>query len=149
MAQFPSIGMSPSVWGPIFWTTMHIVSLGYADTPSKEEQSAAVQFYRSLESVIPCPICKSHYSHFLAEMPVEDAVANRQSLIRWVFDIHNKVNEKLGKPQLTFAQYVTHMRALSQQSHIQIPPPTLTPLTMIVGGVGLIAGAAAVYYLRR
>ena len=62
---FPQIGMGPDVWGPLFWSTMHIVTLGYAETPTKEEQDAATQFFNSLAIVIPCPICRAHYSHFL------------------------------------------------------------------------------------
>ena len=88
MSKFPPLGMSPAVWGPIFWSTMHIVSLGYSNTPTEEEQRAATQFYESLAYVIPCPICKDHYRHFLQEMP--PTVNNRDALVAWVFTIHKK-----------------------------------------------------------
>jgi hypothetical protein len=147
--QFPPIGMSPSVWGPIFWTTMHIVTLGYPDTPSKEEQQGVVQFFASLATVIPCPICRTHYAHFLAETPVETVATSRQELIIWLFNLHNKVNEKLGKRAITLNEFIENMRALSERSHITIPPPAISATTAIVGGAGILLGATAVYFYLR
>jgi hypothetical protein len=108
---FPPIGMSPSVWGPIFWNTMHIASMGYSATPSAAEQDAARAFYESLAYVIPCPICRSHYREFLQETPV--AVESRGALIYWVFSIHNRVNQRLGKAVVSFEEYIERMRRMS------------------------------------
>jgi hypothetical protein len=108
---FPPIGMSPAVWGPVFWNTMHIASMGYSPKPSAAEQDAARAFYESLAHMIPCPICRSHYREFLQETPV--AVESRDALIYWVFSIHNRVNERLGKRAVTFDEYIERMRRMS------------------------------------
>ncbi len=145
--KFPPIGMSPAVWGPIFWTTMHIVSLGYSTSPSSEEQEAAIKFYESLTTVIPCPICREHYKYFLQQMPVRNAVKTRDDLILWVYNIHNEVNKKLGKPEVTFEQYVANMQSLANQSHIRIPSSTNdTASSALMIGAGVASGALA-YYL--
>lgn len=139
MAQrFPMIGMSPDVWGPFFWTTMHIVSLGYSPKPSEKEKEAAIKFYESLAYTIPCPICREHYSHFLGEMPIKDAVNSRDELIDWVFTVHNRVNQQLGKPAISFDQYIKNMTALSKRSSFSIDPSQSITLTL-----GLCIGAAA------
>lgn len=151
MAQpFPPIGMSPAVWGPIFWTTMHIVSLGYSNTPSEEEQYSASAFYNSLGSMIPCPICRSHYKMFLKESPIENAVKSREDLIQWVFLVHNKVNAQLGKPELTFDQYIKNMQRLSEKEYVSITKTAL-PLTSaaMVLGLGAIVGAAGFYFYNK
>ena len=144
MSKFPPLGMSPAVWGPIFWSTMHIVSLGYSNTPTEEEQRAATQFYESLAYVIPCPICKDHYRHFLQEMP--PTVNNRDALVAWVFTIHNKVNGQLGYPEITFEQYIQKMRIMSSQNTISLGSQNniAWPLALFVGG-GVGIGAYAVY----
>jgi hypothetical protein len=148
MSKFPPIGMSPAVWGPIFWATMHIVSIGYSKTPTDEEKRGATQFYESLAQVIPCPICKEHYRHFLTQMP--PVVDNRDTLIEWVFMIHNKVNEQLGYPVITFDQYIQKMRNLSAKNSISLGDqtnlslPLALPLTLFVG-VGIGIGAYALY----
>jgi hypothetical protein len=143
---FPPMGMSPDIWGPIFWHTMHIVSLGYNPEPSKREQDDAVKFYRSLESMLPCGICRAHYVEFLREMPVEDAVKSRDDLIYWVFQLHNKVNMNLGKREFTFDEYIQAMKKLgggSQQANFFTPTNMAVVffLIVLVGGVG--------YYYRK
>jgi hypothetical protein len=149
--KFPPIGMGPAVWGPIFWKTMHIVSLGYSAHPTAEQKTAAVHFYRSLMHMIPCPICRAHYSHFMDAMPVEDAVGTRDDLINWVFHLHNKVNKELGKPEITFDHYVAHMRALAATSHTQIPAAqnATTSAAYVALGVALGVGAFWAYQKWR
>lgn len=142
--KFPPMGMSPDIWGPIFWHTMHIVSLGYNTEPSKREQDDAIKFYRSLESMLPCGICRTHYSEFLREMPVEDAVRSRDDLIYWVFQLHNKVNVHLGKRAFTFDEYVQAMKNLGSPTSSFATPTNMAIifiLLMIVGGAG--------YYFRK
>jgi hypothetical protein len=109
---FPPFGMSPEVWGPIFWRTMHIVSLGYPPNPTEQEKDAAIKFFESLQYVIPCPICREHYQHFYAAEPPH--IGSRDELIAWVFDLHNKVNEQLGKPVFTWEQFIASMYALRE-----------------------------------
>lgn len=85
--------------------------MGYSPAPSAAEQDGARAFYESLAYVIPCPICRSHYREFLQETPV--AVESRDALIHWVFSIHNRVNERLGKRAVTFEEYIERMRRMS------------------------------------
>jgi hypothetical protein len=148
--RFPPLGMSPAVWGPIFWTTMHIVSLGYSSKPSEEEKKAAIAFYNSLAYTIPCPICKTHYKTFLEKSPVEAVVDNRHDLIHWVFELHNDVNEQLGKRRISFQEYVRHMQALAAAPNTTLPSasgPSLTTILAVCGILGL--GGAAIYYYKK
>jgi hypothetical protein len=146
--KFPPIGMSPAVWGPIFWHTIHIVALGYSDKPSQEEQAAAQAFYNSLREVIPCPICKEHYRAFLDAAPPQ--VGGRQELIRWTFELHNKVNVKLGKPALTFQEFIRRTRALAASTHTVLPCPTVSlDTTTVLGAVAIVGIAGAAYYYYK
>ena len=151
---FPMIGMAPSVWGPLFWTTMHIVTLGYSPNPSKEEQAAVIQFFRSLEFVIPCPICRSHYSKFLKDDPVENHVNSRDALIKWLFDVHNNVNMQLNKPVLTWEQYIEQVKKLHNMSSLTFyeQPNSITSMAL-AALAGVVVGATASYaynhYLKK
>jgi hypothetical protein len=145
--KFPPMGMSPDVWGPIFWHTMHIVSLGYNPEPSKQEQDDAIRFYKSLERMLPCGICRSHYSEFLREIPVEQAVGSRDDLIYWVFRLHNKVNVNLGKREFTFDEYIQAMRNLGAGggTNRSLFTPSNIALVFIIAAI--VGGA--VYYGRK
>ena len=148
---FPPIGMGPETWGPIFWTTMHIVTLGYPASPSAEEKAGAAAFFNSLRTMIPCPICREHYGAFLAESPVEAATHSRDALVFWAFALHNKVNDRLGKRQISWEEFITHMRALSASGHTRLPsrcgPSPI--LSLLVGGAALFGIGAAAYILFR
>lgn len=130
--------MSPDVWGPIFWNTMHIVSLGYNPEPSEREQDDAIRFYKSLETMLPCGICRTHYAQFLQEMPVEQAVKSRDDLIYWVFQLHNKVNANLGKREITFNEYIQNMRTLAAggSTNSWITPSNMALLVILAAIVG-------------
>lgn len=146
---FPPIGMSPSVWGPIVWSSMHIASLGYSNTPNDDEKRAAIEFYQALVYMIPCPICRQHYKRFLDTYPVKDAVGNRNDLIHWVFRIHNKVNVQLGKPEFSLEQYIHAMTELSKKQSLSIPSNESTYFTPLVLGIGFLVGfgiASAYFY---
>ena len=130
------ISMRPSVWGPILWNTMHIISLGYPDDPSSELQDAAASFYRSLSSLIPCPLCREHYAKNIKQLP--PATESKKALVEWVWIIHNQVNQQLGKTEISFDAFMNHMESLSNT-------PTILPITTgICIGVGV---SALLYYM--
>jgi hypothetical protein len=144
MAKDRHIALPPTVWGPIFWNTIHIVALGYSQNPTEEEKMAAKQFYESLQYVIPCPICRVHYKSNLAEMPVDAALGNRSDLIEWTWRMHNKVNVQLEKPEITLDQFLDHIRSLKP------PAATGTSWMSIVGALALGVGVGfALFTLQR
>ena len=147
--RFPPIGMSPSVWGPLVWTTMHIASIGYSPHPTDAEKTAAIEFYRSFALILPCPICRTHYSMHIKAMPIEEAVESRDTLIEWVFSVHNKVNIELGKPEISFEQYIENMSRLSQRSEFTIFSNTnnayTIPAAVVIGG---LAGIVAYHFYQ-
>lgn len=109
----------PRYWGSKFWFTMHTIAFFYEDQPSPTEMAHAKDFYESLQSLLPCPGCAHHYSTLLQKYPVEKAITSRHSLMRWVNKIHNEVNRRLGKPVLTFDEYIFRMRHLEEPTYFQ------------------------------
>ena len=92
------MSIPPAVWGPFFWHTIHLAALGYSNSPTLPEKRAAKEFYESLQYMIPCPICKTHYAEFLKQYPLTPSLDSRADLFRWTVQVHNAVNESLGKP---------------------------------------------------
>lgn len=117
--------LPPEVWGPIFWATMHLVALGYPDDPSYSEKRAAKEFYNSLPHLLPCPLCREHFREVLQGLPVETWLDNRRSLIEWTWMAHNKVNERLGKPQITQEEFYKRYREMADRG-LPIPPASPT-----------------------
>jgi hypothetical protein len=155
MENFPPIGMGPSVWGPIFWMTMHIVTVGYSPFPTEAEQTAAINFFESLQYMIPCPICKEHYKENLKSNPVKDAVEDKQKLIRWLFNMHNTINTQLGKPEVSWREFVYSIAFLATMPKFSFKEAVESAqgrsffdtqsLLYLVAGIGLGIGGFLAY----
>jgi hypothetical protein len=144
--KFPPYGIGPAVWGPCFWTTMHIVSLGVSTAPSAEEQEGIRKFYESLQVVIPCPLCRSHYKEALIAMPLR--TRSRDELVEWVYDIHNYINQQLGKSQMPWEGYIAKMQSLASTATASSGESRM-PFLFLGIGVGLAVGiAGSAGYLR-
>jgi hypothetical protein len=115
----------PEIWGPMFWATFHIVSLGYPDAPTYADKRAAKEFFTALPYLLPCAICREHFAEVLKGQPIESWLDNRKSLVNWVFTVHNMVNERLGKPAITMDEFYKRYREMSERG-LPIPPANPT-----------------------
>jgi len=113
--QFP-----PSVWGPFFWHTIHIVALGYPKNPTYTDKKCAKEFYESLSFLIPCAICREHYKEHLGKNPLATYLDSRNDLIKWTVNIHNAVNKMLGKKEWTESEVITYYERLGRRNRSPI-----------------------------
>ena len=90
----------PAVWGPYGWKFMHYVSLGYPESPSENDKRDYKAFFTSLQNILPCEKCQVNYQKNIYDHPIDNALDNRNSLVKWIIDIHNRVNKELGKNEL-------------------------------------------------
>lgn len=89
----------PRVWGTHLWATMHRLSLSYPQfDPKPEQRKAARDFFRSIKEMLPCVSCRHHYGEHFDKTFDESTLDSRVALARWVYDLHESVNKRLGKP---------------------------------------------------
>lgn len=96
--------IKPKIWGPHGWKFLHYVSLGYPNNPSEEDKRNYKNFYTSLQHILPCAKCANNYSHNLKKYPIDNHLGSRDTLVRWVIDIHNQVNNELNKKEYTYEE---------------------------------------------
>jgi hypothetical protein len=109
--QFP-----PTVWGPFFWHTIHIVALGYPKNPTYTDKKCAKDFYESLAFLLPCAICREHYKEHLATHPITTFLDSRTDLIKWTIEIHNSVNKSLGKAEWTLPEVLAYYEKVGSRN---------------------------------
>tara|TARA_Y100000591_G_C21695610_1_gene625500 strand:- start:27 stop:422 length:396 start_codon:yes stop_codon:yes gene_type:complete len=85
------------IWGPKLWEVMHTFSYAYPVSPNNIEKQSAMKFFTSIGHLIPCTHCSQHCLDYTKSNPPQ--VQNKESLINWVYNFHNAVNQRLGKPQ--------------------------------------------------
>jgi FAD-linked sulfhydryl oxidase len=91
----------PSVWGPHYWFFLHTVAQTYPEHPNEVTKRKYYDLLQNMPLFIPNPEIGNKFSDLLDKYPVTPYLESRQSLIHWVHFIHNKVNAKLGKRELS------------------------------------------------
>jgi Erv1 / Alr family len=132
--------LPPSSWGPFFWHTMHIVALGYPVKATYGHKKAAKDFFESLTFLIPCPICRDHYAEFLQKMPISPFLDRRDDLFKWTVELHNNVNETLGKPKYSEVESINFYARLGASGRSPVLKPddfAEADLRAIIKGIGL------------
>ena len=90
--------MEPSIWGKHGWKFIHFVAQGYPNEPSQEQKLHYKNFINSIQHILPCSLCKDHYSQNLINNPIDDTVLrNKNSFLDWTVKLHNIVNMQTGK----------------------------------------------------
>ncbi|AYV77010.1 MAG: Erv1/Alr family disulfide thiol oxidoreductase [Barrevirus sp.] len=122
-------GILPSVWGNCAWKFLHSITFDYPEQdPSNEEKQLYKSYFESLAYIIPCSECRESYAKFIKEKGTElnDSVfKNRESLSKWLYNVHNAVNNKLGKAtDITYADLVKKYESFRAncESHHCISP---------------------------
>jgi hypothetical protein len=91
----------PSEFGPHYWFVIHNMGLTYPMRPNRVAKKRMSAFIEALPVLLPCKDCSEHAKEYLSNHSVCDAVKNRQSLYTFLWNFHNHVNERLGKPQIS------------------------------------------------
>jgi len=89
-------------WGPAAWKFLHTVTFMYPDNPNLEEQTAAENLFQSLRKLLPCERCRTHYEEEISLSPPN--VSSKVNLSKWLVDMHNRVNVRLGKTVYSYEQ---------------------------------------------
>lgn len=87
--------MDTRFWGPSGWRLLHLV----ASTPTRSK--AVKEWFGLLEYVLPCKYCRASFHDYIRKLPLtDDIIADPERFGRWMYDIHNMVNDKLRQQGL-------------------------------------------------
>lgn len=104
--------MDSEVWGPHGWIFLHSITMTYPKIPNEIDKQRYKNFFVNLQNLLPCEKCKEHYKQNLISTPIDNHLDCRKSLVEWLIEIHNKVNESLGKKRLSFDEVMTYYNNL-------------------------------------
>lgn len=100
-------GMQPAVWGPPLWFFLHTMSFNYPAEPTLEQKVQYLTFFKTLGYVLPCKHCRDAYQAYTKNLDL-NAFKDRMALTRWVYNLHNAINAKLGKLSSPSFESVVH-----------------------------------------
>ena len=92
-------------WGPLLWGFIHTISIvDFEEEAQVRFTKEAVESLRGVGACIPCKKCRVHYDTFFqTEIEGRDRFG-RMELFRLFVEFHNTINQKYGKPVLTYEE---------------------------------------------
>jgi hypothetical protein len=97
---YHTTGLNPEIWGPHYWFFLHTITLNYPHYPNDITKKKYYEFISNLPLFIPVESISSDFSKLLDEYPVSSYLDSRDSFVRWMHFIHNKINEKMELPKI-------------------------------------------------
>jgi len=89
------------IWGPHYWFFLHTVAESYPMYPNEVTKRKYYDLITNMPLFIPDSEMGDKFGRMLDKYPVQPYLDNRDSFVRWVHFIHNKVNVKLGKQEIS------------------------------------------------
>jgi hypothetical protein len=93
-------------WGPLLWHILHSFSINENFKISESKKHNYFIFYYSFKYILPCIICREHYSDIIYNLnPIDEKNITRIYLKKWVFNTHNIVNNLINKQIYTYKEF--------------------------------------------
>ncbi|GAW79077.1 FAD-linked sulfhydryl oxidase ERV1 [Plasmodium gonderi] len=82
--------------GRASWLILHTISANYPEKPTDEDKKKHTNFFYAFANLYPCHICKLDLFDNLKNYQM--TCQNRNDFSSFIYNLHNKVNEDIGKP---------------------------------------------------
>jgi hypothetical protein len=82
---------------------MHSVTFTYPEKPTQDDKDRVKAFFAIMPFFLPCSVCGMHFVKEQTDMPLtEEVLSSMDTLSHWLVDVHNSVNRRLKKPELSY-----------------------------------------------
>jgi hypothetical protein len=130
--------INPKKWGDAYWKMSHYITFAYPDAPTNEDKINVKSYFDNLRYLLPCANCRGHYIQHLSMYPLtDDILSSRYKLIKWLIDLHNAVNRRIGQREYTIDE-VFKMYSGDNNSYFNIDQNILQIIFLVVIIVALI-----------
>jgi hypothetical protein len=92
--------MDTRFWGPSGWKMLHYITYIYPSNPTKTNKVNMLKFIKTLPYILPCKFCRYSLTCYIQQDQPKLQIDSAESIRKWLFRIHNKVNDKLRTQNL-------------------------------------------------
>ena len=141
-----TIYLDPKVWGPHYWFFLHTLAMTYPHHPNAVTKKKYYEFIQNLPLFLPVEEISTSFSKLIEKYPITPYLDNRDSFVRWMHFIHNKINVALEKPQISlndfFVSYYNEYKSKDEKFTEYYKIQGKVIYLLLVLGLG-----GAIYYL--
>jgi len=114
------MALDSKIWGPHYWFVLHTIALTYPFYPNETIKKKYYDFIHNLPIFIPISNMGNSFSELLDLYPVTPYLDSRESLMKWMYFIHNKINASLNLPEKTLAESLASYHKLYDLKEINM-----------------------------
>ena len=100
------------IWGPHYWFVLHTIALNYPKNPNNVTKRKYYDLISNLPLFIPNREISDEFVILLNKYPVIPYLDDNNSFSKWVHFIHNRINEKLNKPIISYNELLMNYENL-------------------------------------
>lgn len=110
--QINETSMDPNVWGPTFWNILFYVCF---HINVKEKYKEIMKLFNAIETLLPCSHCRRHYALYKKQYNPSTNIDTQdpESAAKWLWTIHDMVNQNLGKICIDYDKLVKKHKSLT------------------------------------
>lgn len=120
------MNFEPQIWGPHYWFFLHTIAESYPLHPTSVTKKKYYDLMINFPLFIPNENIGNKFSQLLDKYPVTPYLDSRESFVRWMHFIHNKLNIQLGKEELSMPVALENYRNLYKPKKILLRETILT-----------------------
>ena len=96
--------LDSNVWGPHYWFVLLTIAISYPKHPNDVTKKKYYELIHNFPLFIPVSSMGNHFSELLDKYPIAPYLDSRESFIKWVHFIHNRINQMLGKDEMSLTE---------------------------------------------
>jgi hypothetical protein len=141
-----TVYLDPKIWGPHYWFFLHTLAMTYPHHPNSVTKKKYYEFIQNLPLFIPVEEISGEFSKLVDQYPVTPYLDNRDSFVRWMHFIHNKINQKLEKPVITLSEFFVKYYDEYKSKDVKLAEFYRVREKLIYVGIVVVL-SGAIYYL--
>ena len=109
-----------NIWGPHYWFVLHTIASIYPDHPTNTMKKKYYDFIQNLPLFIPNEDMGNRLISLLDAYPVSSYLDSKQSFMKWMNFIHNKVNStniSYQEGQQSYAKHYIPPKQVKKRSY--------------------------------
>lgn len=143
-----ALKLDPEVWGPHYWFTLHTIALNYPLYPNDVSKKKYYDFVQNIPMFIPDLTISDNFSKILDRYPVTPYLDSRESFVKWMHFIHNKINHFLEKEDVEMIDALNTYYANYKPKEIILRDTIKMKERYIYIGILLSVSIASVYLYK-
>lgn len=114
------MALDSKIWGPHYWFFLHTIAITYPVYPNAVTKKKYYDLITNMPTFIPIETMATDFSRLLDKYPLTPYLDNKDSLIRWMHFIHNKINKKLEKPTISLNEFYVNYYESYKSDNVKI-----------------------------